>query len=323
MQLRRFEGKDLKKVMLDIKRELGDDAIIISTKRENGHFEVFAANETENFSDFLNTSRKENFSSFEIMKELSVIKSLLFEIVREKDYFEDENAFFLYRYLLDEGFSKDEASKLVSGKDLSKFLLYLCQRIKIEKSEKDVKVFFGPTGSGKTTTVAKLGMNLKKMGKKVTFVTTDNYRIGAREQIKRYGEILEIKTFFANTKEEILDILQNESGEILLDTEGLNPKDTLSIARMKGLFSNFREKACFYLVLPATDLRFERFLELCPDSLILTKLDELTDGLQFFKRLWNLPIPLSYISFGQKVPNDIIRAKRDKLLHLFLRFFGG
>ncbi len=175
----------------------------------------------------------------------------------------------------------------------------------------------GPTGVGKTTTVAKLAADyLLNHGRKLALVTIDIYRIAAAEQLKVYGEIMNIPVEVVLTPEQLSDVIDRHQDKdlILIDTAGRSPRDASGIEELEkfiGRGSNIEN----HLVLSATTRDQEllgairRFGRLPISSLIFSKLDE-CEGLGSILNVHlKSKFPLSYLTNGQKVPEDLVQAE--------------
>ncbi len=197
-----------------------------------------------------------------------------------------------------------------------------------------VCLFMGPTGVGKTTTVAKLAAGFTmKHRKKVRLINLDTYRIGALEQLKIYGDLMGLPVDVAGTPERlanlILDSRENGKGEIILvDSAGLSFGDD---GRLKpfvdALSAQKNLNLLVSLVVSASskteDLSstLDRFQGLGPRALILTKIDETECLGSLYPFLSRATIPLSYVTTGQKVPDDIEVAHAGKLSQWILGGF--
>ncbi len=189
--------------------------------------------------------------------------------------------------------------------------------ISFDKGDKKPKVLFfvGPTGVGKTTTIAKLSSKLiLEEKKKIAIFTSDTYRIAAVEQIKTYANILSIPVEIIYETKDLEKALPKytEYDYILVDTAGRSHKNKEQADDLRALYNAFENYTLFtYLVLSATtkykDLKkitalYEDITECC---LIFTKLDE-TDAIGNILNIkLDTGMPLSYISYGQNVPDDI------------------
>ena len=177
-----------------------------------------------------------------------------------------------------------------------------------------VLAFVGPTGVGKTTTLAKLAARFSLMeGKKVVMVTADTYRIAATEQLKTYGRIMGIPVEVANSDVDITGILNRHKNAdlVLLDTAGRSPSNEEQLVELKK-FIALSQPDEIHLVISATTkyhdmIRIiEKFGQAVPiNRMIFTKLDETRYYGSFLNLMSNFQIPLSYYSTGQNVPDDL------------------
>lgn len=191
------------------------------------------------------------------------------------------------------------------------------QPITMEKEDKKPKIvlFIGPTGVGKTTTIAKLSSKLiLEQKKKIAILTADTYRISAVEQIKTYASILSIPVEVLYEKEEVEKILPKykDYDYILVDTAGRSHKNKDRMDDLKEFMEGFSQYSIsVYLVLSATtkykDLKkiVALYEDISECNLIFTKLDE-TDAIGNILNIkLDTGMSLSYISYGQNVPDDI------------------
>jgi flagellar biosynthesis protein FlhF len=190
-----------------------------------------------------------------------------------------------------------------------------------------VVALVGPTGVGKTTTVAKLAANFKLAhGVRVGLLTVDTYRIAAVEQLKTYAEIIDLPLGVVNDPSEMTRAL-DELGDVdlvFIDTAGRSPRDEVKIRELNAFLLQARPDEV-HLVLSAVagqrSLRaaVERFAMVQVDRLIVTKLDE-ADSLGGVLAVLGLSSrPVSYLTTGQAVPDDIEPADRMRLARLILK----
>lgn len=179
---------------------------------------------------------------------------------------------------------------------------------------KRIITLVGPTGVGKTTTIAKIAAALTLKHKlRVCLITVDNFRIGAVEQLKTYAEIVNIPLYVATSSEEFKRIM-NEAHDkydtIMVDSMGRSQFDSKQIDNIGTLLkSDYEVTVALVLSLAANHKELadtlDRYMPLSPDYLIFTKLDET----KYFGPLINLPImkriPLLLVTTGQNVPDDM------------------
>lgn len=202
-----------------------------------------------------------------------------------------------------------------------KIVLLLGNPDPIEIPENPMKrpqiVFFtGPTGVGKTTTIAKIASDFKiKRRNEVALITTDTYRIAATEQLQVYADILKVPMTIAYTPDDVSNGIQNyrDKDLILIDTVGFSHKNKEQKDNLSAFLAKIPESkdAKVYLVLSTTtkytDIKeiIDSYRELTDFDIIFTKLDE-TDsyGNILNARLYSGK-SLSYVTTGQNVPDDI------------------
>lgn len=226
---------------------------------------------------------------------------------------------------------KDSSMDNILSSIYQKIVLKLGQPITIDLKGKVPKyVFFiGPTGVGKTTTIAKIASKFKVEKKaKVAFLTSDTYRIAAVEQLRTYANILGIPLKVIYNKEEIEQSRKEfaDFDVIFVDTAGRSHRNKNQRDDIEGLIKaipeNERET---YLVLSATtkyrDLVSitEAYSEMVGYNLIFTKLDETNSVGNLFNIRMLTNAPLSYATFGQDVPDDIDRIDPQSIAKQLLR----
>jgi len=172
----------------------------------------------------------------------------------------------------------------------------------------------GPTGVGKTTTLAKIAAShLSKYSGKIALITIDTYRIAAVEQLKVYGEIMRLPVDVVITPEQLAQAIAKHGDKdlILIDTAGRSPRDSFCIEEL-GSFLTPDLKIDKHLVLSAGTREnelldtIERFNTLGIGNTIFTKVDECSSlGILLNIQIQN-PNPLSYVTNGQRVPEDLI-----------------
>jgi len=175
----------------------------------------------------------------------------------------------------------------------------------------------GPTGVGKTTTIAKLAARyaLDHGTDGIALVTTDNYRIGAQEQLRTYGRILGTPVKVANNAEELRNILKGlyDKDLILIDTAGMSQRD-MKLTEQFSMLSEGSILIKIYLVISASsqktvlDETVQAYKKAFLDGCIITKLDETLSLGGALSVIYKHKLPVSYTSNGQRVPEDLHRA---------------
>ncbi|MBW4083262.1 flagellar biosynthesis protein FlhF [Paenibacillus sp. S150] len=189
----------------------------------------------------------------------------------------------------------------------------------------------GPTGVGKTTTIAKLAAEqLFKQGRKVGLITSDTYRISAVEQLRTYAAILNMPLEVVQSPGDLQRALfRLESCDlVLMDTAGRNYRNELLVAELQSLLAKELKSETF-LVLSLTsksrDMKLiaDHFGRYQLDKVIFTKLDETGSYGPLFNVLNDYPLKLSYITNGQNVPDDLLTATKEQLCGMILGTGGA
>ncbi len=189
-----------------------------------------------------------------------------------------------------------------------------------------VVALVGPTGVGKTTTIAKLAANFRLREKRrVGLITVDTYRIAAVEQLRTYADIIDLPMEVVSTAREMREAVDRLSDLdlILMDTAGRSPRDEIKIRELKSILGEAKADEV-HLVLSSTAgaatlcKTAQWFSEVGTTSLLITKLDEST-GLGNLLPLWrSCKLPMSYVTNGQNVPDDIQPADAGRLARAIL-----
>jgi len=182
-----------------------------------------------------------------------------------------------------------------------------------------VVALLGPTGVGKTTTVAKLAARaaMEFGSDNVALVTTDTYRIGAHEQLSIYGRIMGCPVRVAKDSGELAEVIYQLRNRrlVLVDTAGMGQRDVRLSEQLDTLMQESGEVIHSYLVLPATAQRkvlqetIEHFRRIPLSGCIMTKLDECLSLGEFVSVVVQNSLPVAYIANGQRVPEDIVLAQ--------------
>lgn len=183
--------------------------------------------------------------------------------------------------------------------------------------------FLGSTGVGKTTTIAKIAADAKlNQSRRVGLITMDTYRIGAVDQLKKYADIMDIPMITVTTPAEMKPAHQKLSKTcdlVLIDTLGTSYRNQTQIDDIRR-YLNELDGLCKVVVLPATldheifEKTLEAYRALGIDRTILTKLDEMDSQSRLFSYVRRLEEPLAYVTTGQNVPDDLLRASAKALM---------
>ncbi|MGJ9381427.1 flagellar biosynthesis protein FlhF [Salipaludibacillus sp. CF4.18] len=185
----------------------------------------------------------------------------------------------------------------------------------------------GPTGVGKTTTLAKIAARaVLQEKKKVAFVTTDTFRIAAIEQLKTYAKILNVPVEVAYSMEDFKEALTRlkDYDFILIDSAGRNYRNAVYVEQLNEII-DFNEETETHLVLAVTskyrDMKkiLEQFKLIKVDKLIFTKLDETETLGAMVNIIADSKIGSSYLTTGQNVPDDIEEATQENILERLIR----
>lgn len=271
-------------------------------------------------------------SDNELKKEMGEIKDLLSKVLEKEEIVEEDKFIsFLKDRDIEEVFIKDiiRDIKATPAFEEKKEILrnYLSNLIKIDTNNlTGTVVFAGPTGVGKTTTIAKIAGKLALVEKKkVGLITIDTYRIGAVEQLKTYAEIMGIALEVVITLKEMEEAIEKLKycDTILVDSTGRSSKNTMQISELRA----FVEKASpdsIYLVMSSIiknkdiDIILEGYKLLNYDGIIITKLDETSVYGGLVKIIKESNKPIVYVTTGQSVPEDIKKPTKRELLELIL-----
>ena len=203
--------------------------------------------------------------------------------------------------------------------------------IRVCPGERRLVALVGPTGVGKTTTIAKLAAQFQLRQKiRVGLITVDTYRIAAVDQLRTYADIIDLPMEVVATPREMRAALTklNDLDLVLLDTAGRSPSDELKIQELRALLAEARADEV-HLVLSSvaspSSIRnaAEQFATVGLTALLLTKLDEATGLGGLLSLLRGQRLSLSYITTGQNVPDDIAPADPRKLAHCMLQMEGS
>ena len=198
--------------------------------------------------------------------------------------------------------------------------------IRAEAGKCRVIALVGPTGVGKTTTIAKLAANYRLREKRrVGLITVDTYRVAAVEQLRTYADIIDLPMEVVATPREMREAVARMShlDLVLMDTAGRSPRDEVKIQELKSMLAE-AEPDEVHLVLSSTAgakslvSTAEKFAEVGTTAVVLTKLDEAHSLGHLVSLVRECALPMSYLTDGQNVPDDIQVAERGRMAELLL-----
>jgi flagellar biosynthesis protein FlhF len=206
------------------------------------------------------------------------------------------------------------------------------REMEVQRGVKKLIMFVGPTGVGKTTTIAKLAARysyLREKREKVGIITLDTYRIGAVEQLFQYAKMMRLPIEDVVEPSDFNNALRslNHCDVVLIDTVGSSQYDKEKLLKLNHFIQNSDYQIDVNLVLSAgsklEDLKdtYKNFSFLNIDTLIFTKFDETKVFGTVFSLIYDIDKPVSYFSVGQEVPDDLVVASSDFLVECMLDGF--
>jgi len=321
-----------------LKKKWGKDVAVIDVKYGR-RFLFFGKRYVEVVAAVEEVPHKSSTDS-EILQELQQQRAMLARLMAQLEGASEDRLSKAYRLILEMGFSPEFASELLSSApmgiadDLNALYehvkKYLKKRIKTKPLDAydtpylpHVVVLLGPTGVGKTTTIAKIASILAiNKRRRVALFSIDTFRLGAIEQLQEYASILRVPFEVIRNPEEIAPRLVKYSDfdYVLVDTIGRSPNDGVEILRLSSFISAFPSGTHLLTVSANTDpltlrairTKFSKHIKF--HGVIATKLDEAVTTAPIMEFLVTSGLPLVYMTTGQRVPNDIMGPSVEYLL---------
>jgi flagellar biosynthesis protein FlhF len=363
MDMKRFNEKDMHTALQKIREELGENAVIISSNQNSTGVEVVAATDYEavansdvvsssnvygSESTSVETSEDNNFQTMPLQQEFDT-SALQQEISQLRAIIESQTELISWRKVISQNTSTRKLLQKLSisgfGFNLSKNKLDAVKKVNdfdeswniIESSLKDevsitkqnvieeggIVALVGPTGVGKTTTIAKIAAQyaMQHGNESIAIISTDHYRIGAHDQISIYGSILNVPVVTANNESELhkaFKIVKNKK-LVLIDTAGLSQRDPRVKDIMQAL-NTLSKELITYLVLSANSQlcvqkeTINNFKAGGLNGVVISKTDEASQIGGVLTALIEQKLPLAYETTGQRVPEDINRPNQDEII---------
>lgn len=364
MKMKKYTADTMVEAMKKVRADFGDDAIILSSNviTSKGFLGFFQKKSVEVVAGFDEPAiiptepafipkqasiSVESKNDEEIKNEMNEMKRLLQEMRQSVSFsnFPDELKPLL-TYLENQGLSKElilqVGNEIFSQMKKEKQDFSKEEQLQIVKtvltkefselpfggitfSKRFINVL-GPTGVGKTTTIAKIAARaLLEHKKKIGFITTDTYRIAAIEQLRTYANLLQAPVEIAYNSKDFEDAIMKmkDLDLIFIDTAGRNYKEMKYVDDLKRLIDFSLDMESF-LVLSVTskekDMKtiIDRFTSFPVEKFIFTKVDETGSIGPMFNLMKHYEIGTAYYTDGQEVPEDIVEADVDKMLNLLL-----
>lgn len=364
MKIKKYIAGTMPEAMKQIRADLGSDAIILNSKeiKHGGIFgifkkkkiEVIAALDKQPIKETSNLEvdvqpvapivQKDDANS-EVLNEIKYLKKILEQqgVQSEAIYLPDYQL--AYQHLIDQEvesiYAKEIMDTVVKNNEAdedmpSQEIIIQDVRLEIKKRLTEIKQeevtslykvlhFVGPTGVGKTTTLAKIAANkMLNEKQKVAFITMDTYRIAAIEQLKTYARILDVPIEVAYSIEDYKNAVQKfESYDlILVDTAGRNFRDAKYVNELLG---NMDQEIKTYVVLSLTakpkDIIeiYDQFNHIEKKEVIFTKIDETRQYGSILNIALANQIRVAYITDGQDVPDDLIEPSPEVISNYIVR----
>jgi len=337
MQIKRFEARNIQEALKQVKEDMGPEALILSTKKvkkssfpcefpRRSWIAVVAAIDRRTDPKPGLVQPPSPPSTTQAMKEKKSEEEAIIQRILSTGLCPE------FVYGLVEQVStlrKELPGRTLSETYRNSLRWKLMEKIEVTgPSSEGPKIwsFIGPTGVGKTTTMVKLAAHFGlKLAKKITLITLDTYRIGAVEQLKSYAQILDVPLEIALDSEELKKIIERNRDQdiLLIDTAGRSPNQRNQIEALKALLA-VHPRIENHLLLSATtkekDLEkvVDRFSLLPIASYIFSKVDETDEYAPMLNQLMRGRRPLSYLTCGQRLPEDIELATKVKVADLVL-----
>lgn len=266
-----------------------------------------------------------------LKSEMQEMKALLNKVIKnttlDEEKQKDELLTLMTELDMDTEFYSDLKGIIGEENVIEKLKALINDNIEICSDElKGNVVLIGPTGVGKTTTIAKLAGRLSLIEKKkVGLITVDTYRIGAVEQLRTYAEIMNIKFKVVNTTKEMESAITelSDCDVVLIDTTGRSSKNKMQLSELRTFVDRAKADSISIVISATTknkDIKtiLDGYSDLNYDNVIITKLDETTTYGSLFNIMKRAQKPLRYITIGQNVPDDIkVPTKEEFIGYIF------
>lgn len=351
MKIKKFKANNFSEALSMVKKELGDDAVILSSSQikedKKSFVEVLAAVEYDNESfgklDPIATlkdsiSRDQNIhkkdkkvtDDFDLKSEIKSLRNMI-EEMRNRGYGlslpvdKMEIFHFLKERNIFEEFAFRICEKAQDIEEVPGIILSDLKECQKAVDEQRIIMLIGATGVGKTTTIAKLAARAIRSGKRISIVSLDTYRIGAIEQMRIYARIMGVPFEIVSDIKALNNVLKKHSDKdnIFIDTTGRNPLDEDYVEGIKAICQDRSIQTHLLLSLNSNSEflieSYKYYSKVPVDLIAFTKADEAVR----FGSIYNMSIlykkPVAYVTTGQSVPDDIEFPELEELSILALK----
>ncbi|HEY1812731.1 MAG TPA: hypothetical protein VGG74_10325 [Kofleriaceae bacterium] len=187
----------------------------------------------------------------------------------------------------------------------------------------------GPTGVGKTTTIAKLAARAALIeNKRVALLTLDNYRVGGVDQIRTFADLIGVPLGVVGSPAELADAIDDDNDLTLIDTAGRSPRDVAAIAELADGIKRCAPIETHLVVAAGSNATMieslaNRYRALAPSRMLFTKVDEIDSAAEMARAPLRLELPITWITTGQSVPEDIEEPTAERVMQLAATGLGN
>jgi flagellar biosynthesis protein FlhF len=355
--IRKYQAKTITEALAMVRADLGRDAVIVQTRKVNKRVlgvwgrevvEVWASDnpELENLrrppTRTLSTSPESSSRIEQLENEIQNLKAMIAQLARQgvavvsesvpsgvparnrwvslltEAEVEEDIAGELIQSLSEDTLSEGALQSLIAER------LLTSGPITLQEAQPKVVILVGPTGVGKTTTIAKLAAQYALLQKRrVGLITIDTYRIAAVEQLRTYSQIIDVPIRVVYSSNELPSAVREFSSMdvVFVDTAGRSQRNTMQIGELKACCERLVDCEVHLVLSSTTKTRdlydiVQRFSVMPLHRVIWTKLDESTTFGNILNVAVKHPLPISYVTTGQRVPEDVEVAEANKLASL-------